>query len=219
LGVNPKNLRARQHKKDELAHYSSDCWDLEYHFPFGWKELEGIADRSDFDLQQHAKHSKKDMAIFDEETKKKVVPHVVAEPSLGVGRAFLVFLYDAYTDDKKRDNVVLKLNPKLAPLNVSVFPLLSNKPELLKMAQEIYSSLKTCYKASFDKSGSIGKRYARNDEIGTPYCVTVDFDSLENDDVTIRDRDTTEQKRIKVKDLNNVLYQLLTGMIAFKDVK
>jgi glycyl-tRNA synthetase len=219
LGVNPKNLRARQHKKDELAHYSSDCWDLEYNFPFGWKELEGIADRSDFDLQQHAKHSKKDMAIFDEETKEKVVPHVVAEPSLGVGRAFLVFMYDAYTEDKKRDNVVLKLNPKLAPLNVAVFPLLSNKPEIIKKTQEVYAMLKGCYRASFDKSGSIGKRYARNDEIGTPYCITVDFDSLEKDDVTIRDRDTTEQKRVKIKDLSNILYQLLTGMIEFKDVK
>jgi glycyl-tRNA synthetase len=219
LGINPKNLRARQHKKDELAHYSSDCWDLEYNFPFGWKELEGIADRSDFDLQQHAKHSKKDMAIFDEETKQKVTPHVVAEPSLGVGRAFLVFMYDAYQEDKKRDNVVLKLHPKLAPLNVAVFPLLSNKPEITKKAQEVYTSLKCCYRASFDKSGSIGKRYARNDEVGTPYCITIDFDSLEKDDVTIRDRDTTEQKRVKTKDLNNVLYQLLAGLIKFKDVK
>ena len=219
LGINPKNLRARQHKKDELAHYSSDCWDLEYNFPFGWKELEGIADRADFDLQQHAKHSKKDMSIFDEETKQKVVPHVVAEPSLGAGRSFLVFMYDAYTDDKKRGNVVLKLDPKLAPVNVAVFPLLSNKPELVKAAQDVYAMLKSCYRSAFDKSGSIGKRYARNDEIGTPYCVTIDFDSIKKKDVTIRDRDTTEQKRVKIKDLSNVLYQLLTGMIKFKDLK
>ena len=219
LGVNPKNLRARQHKKDELAHYSTACWDLEYNFPFGWKELEGIADRSDFDLQQHAKHSKKDMSIFDEESKEKVVPHVVAEPSLGVGRSFLVFMYDAYTYDTDRDNIVLKLHPRLAPVNVAVLPLLSNKPELLKKTQELYNSIKCCFKSVYDKSGSIGKRYARNDEIGTPYCVTVDFDSLEKDDVTIRDRDSTDQKRVKIKDLSNVLFQLLTGIIKFKDLK
>ena len=219
LGVNPRNLRARQHKKDELAHYSSDCWDLEYNFPFGWKELEGIADRSDFDLQQHAKHSKKDMALFDEESKEKLVPHVVAEPSLGVGRSFLVFIYDAYTYDKDRENIVLKLHPRLAPVNVAVLPLLSNKPELLKKAEVLYNSIKCCFRSVYDKSGSIGKRYARNDEIGTPYCVTIDFDSLENDDVTIRDRDTTEQKRVKIKDLSNVLFQLLTGIIKFKDLK
>jgi glycyl-tRNA synthetase len=219
LGVNPKNFRIRQHKKDELAHYSSDCWDLEYKFPFGWKELEGFADRSDFDLQQHMKHSKKDMSIFDEESKQKFVPHVIAEPSLGVGRAFLVFMYDAYLFDEERGNIVLKLHPKLTPLNVAVFPLLSNKPELVKKAQEVYANLKSGYVASFDKSGSIGKRYARNDEIGTPYCVTIDFDSLENDDVTIRDRDTTEQKRIKIKDLGNALYMLISGQISFKDIK
>jgi len=219
FGVNPKNLRARQHKKDELAHYSTDCWDLEYNFPFGWKELEGIADRSDFDLQQHAKHSKKDLSVFDEESKEKIVPNVIAEPSLGVGRAFLVFMYDAYTYDKDRDNIVLKLHPGLAPVNVAVFPLLSNKPELVKKAQELYASIKHCFKCVYDKSGSIGKRYARNDEIGTPYCVTVDFDSLENDDVTIRDRNTTDQKRVKIKDLSNVLFQLLTGIIRFKDLK
>lgn len=219
LGVNPENLRIRQHKKDELAHYSSDCWDLEYKFPFGWKELEGFADRSDFDLQQHAKHSKKDMSIFDEESKTKVVPHVIVEPSLGVGRALLVFMYDAYYDDKERGNVVLKLHPKLAPLNIAVFPLLSNKPDIVKKAQEIYADLKNCFISTFDKSGSIGKRYARNDEIGTPYCITIDFDSLENDDVTIRDRDTTSQKRVKTADLRNVLFQLLTGIIKFKDLK
>lgn len=219
LGIDPKNLRIRQHKKDELAHYSSDCWDLEYKFPFGWKELEGIADRSDFDLQQHMKHSKKDLSIFDEETKKKVVPHVVAEPSLGVGRAFLVFMYDAYTFDKERGTVVLKLHPSLAPVNVAVFPLLSNKPELVKMSQEVYDMLKHCYRAVYDKSGSIGKRYARNDEIGTPFCVTVDFDSIEKNDVTVRERDSTDQKRVPVKDLANVLFQLLTGIVKFKDIK
>ena len=219
LGVDPKNFRARQHKQDELAHYSTDCWDLEYNFPFGWKELEGFADRSDFDLQQHMKHSKKDMSVFDEDSKEKIVPHVVAEPSLGVGRAFLVFMYDAYAYDKDRDNIVLKLHPRLAPVNVAVLPLLSNKPELLKKAEDLYKAMKCCFKCVYDKSGSIGKRYARNDEIGTPYCVTVDFDSLENDDVTIRDRDTTEQKRVKIKDLSNVLFQLLTGIVRFKDLK
>ena len=211
LGANKKNFRLRQHLKDELAHYSSDCWDLEYNFPFGWKELEGIADRSDFDLQQHIKHSKKDLSIFDEETKKKIIPHVVAEPSLGVGRTFLVFIYDAYDDDKKRGNIVLHLHPKLAPVKLAILPLLSNKKELIKFAKDIYDELKARFACSFDKAGSIGRRYARNDEIGTPYCLTVDFDSLKKKDCTIRDRETTKQIRVKIKDLIPALGKLFAG--------
>jgi glycyl-tRNA synthetase len=210
LGANAKNFRIRQHKSDELSHYSSDCWDLEYNFPFGWKELQGIADRGNFDLTQHIKFSKKDLSIFDEESKEKVVPNVVAEPSLGVGRAFLVFMYDSYNDDKKRGNVVLKLHHKLAPVKVAVFPLLSNKKELNDLAKSVYDELKQKFVCSFDKSGSIGKRYARNDEIGTPYCITIDFDSLKNKDVTIRDRDTTKQRRVKIKNLIKELEELFS---------
>jgi len=218
LGANSDNFRIRQHLKDELAHYSSDCWDLEYNFPFGWKELEGIADRGDFDLQQHIKHSKKDLSIFDQETNKKIIPHVVAEPSLGVERAFLVFMFDAYNDDKKRGNIVLNLNPKLAPVKAAVFPLMG-KPELEKLAKEIHANLKKHFNVSYDRSGSIGRRYARADEIGTPCCITVDFDSLKDKSVTIRDRDTTKQVRIKIAELKDILRKLIDKEIEFKDLK
>ena len=211
LGANKKNFRIRQHMKDELSHYSSDCWDLEYNFPFGWKELEGIADRGDFDLQQHIKHSKKDLGIFDDETKEKVIPNVVAEPSMGVGRAFLVFMYDSYNDDKKRGNIVLKLHPRLAPVKLAILPLLSNKKEIVDFAKDIYDDLKLNYVCAFDKSGSIGRGYARNDEIGAPYCITIDFDSLKKKDVTIRDRNTTKQIRVKIKDLVSTIEKLFNG--------
>jgi glycyl-tRNA synthetase len=213
LGANPDNFRIRQHKKDELAHYSSDCWDLEYHFPFGWKELEGIADRSDYDLQQHIKASTKDMSLFDEATKKKVVPNVVAEPSLGVGRAFLVFMYDAYNDDKKRGNIVLKLHPKLAPVKVAVFPLVN---KLDKEARGTFDHLKDEFNCNYDRSGSVGRRYARADEIGIPYCVTIDFEFKEHKTVTIRDRNTTKQIIVKESDLKNTLHQLLSGKLKFE---
>lgn len=218
LGAKPDNFRIRQHTKQELSHYALDTWDLEYNFPFGWKELEGIANRTDFDLQQHIKHSKKDLSIFDQETNKKVVPHVVAEPSLGVGRAFLVFMFDAYNDDKKRGNIVLNLDPKLAPVKAGIFPLIS-KPELIKVAREIYDELKKTYNVNYDKSGSVGRRYARADEIGTPFCITVDFDSLKDKSITIRDLDTTKQARIKIAGLKDILRKLIDEEIKFKDLK
>ncbi|NQU79848.1 glycine--tRNA ligase [Candidatus Woesearchaeota archaeon] len=214
-GANPDNLRIRQHGKDELAHYSTDCWDLEYRFPWGWKELEGIADRSDFDLQQHIKHSKKDLSIYDEETKKKVVPHVVAEPSLGVDRSFLVFMFDAYDDDKERGNIVLRLHPKFAPYKAAVLPLVN---KLESKARAVYDSIKeemTCY---YDKSGSIGRRYARQDEIGTPYCITIDFETLDNEEITIRDRDTTAQTRVKISDLKETMRKLINDEIKFSEL-
>ena len=208
LGANPKNFRLRQHKPDEKAHYSKDCWDLEYNFPFGFKELQGIADRGDYDLQAHMKHSKKDMSIFDEETKSKVVPHVVAEPSLGVGRAFLVFMYDAYEDDKKRGNVVLRLHPKLAPIKVAIFPLVNKVND---KARKVFDNVKEDFVCTYDKSGSVGRRYARADEQGIPYCVTIDFD----DGVTIRDRDSTKQIRVDEDNLVDVLTRLLKGTLDF----
>ena len=205
LGVKQKNFRVRQHLKDELAHYSTDCWDIEYNFPFGWKELQGIADRSDYDLRRHIEFSKKDLSLYDEESKEKIIPHVIAEPSLGVDRAFLVFLFDSYDDDKVRGNVVLHLHPKVAPISVAVLPLVKNKEEVVAKARSVFNELKKEYNAFYDDAGSIGRRYARMDEIGTPYCVTIDFDTLKDDSVTVRDRDTREQKRVKISDLKKFL--------------
>jgi len=197
LGVREENLRIRQHTKEELSHYSSATFDIDYYFPFGWKEIHGNANRGQFDLIQHQKHSKKSMALFDEETKSKLIPRVI-EPSFGVDRAFLTFLYDAYNYDKKRGNVVLKLHPKLAPVQIAVFPLVN---KLEDKAKEVYNTIKEKFVSKYDRSGSIGRRYARADEIGIPYCITIDFDTLKDECVTVRDRDTTKQKRVKITDL------------------
>lgn len=206
LGANPDKFRIRQHIQTEKSHYALDTWDLEYKFPWGWKELQGIANRTDFDLKQHMKHSGKDLSLYDEESKEKVIPHVVCEPSLGVDRAFLVFMFDAYEDDKKRGNIVLKLDPKLAPIKVGVFPLVN---KLKDKARKVYDNLKEEFICQYDSSGSIGKRYARSDEIGIPLCITVDFE--EDECVTLRDRDSTEQKRIKIEDLKNKIRDYLSG--------
>ncbi len=211
LGANPEHFRIRQHVKDELSHYALDTWDLEYEFPFGWKELQGLSNRTDFDLKQHIEHSKTDLSIFDEETKKKIIPHVICEPSQGVERAFLVFMFDAYHYDKSRQNVVLKLHPKLAPIKIGVFPLVSNKKELVDKAKELYCQLIKEWTCTFDVSGSIGRRYARADETGVYACVTIDFESLEDESITVRSRDTTEQIRVKIKDLKDVLNKFLSG--------
>lgn len=211
LGANPEHFRIRQHVKDELSHYALDTWDLEYEFPFGWKELQGLSNRADFDLKQHMEHAKADLSIFDEEAKKKILPHVICEPSQGVERTFLVFMFDAYTFDKSRDNVVLKLHPNLAPVKVGVFPLVSNRAELVKKARDIYNGLKIEWPCIFDVSGSIGRRYSRADEIGVYACVTVDFESFEDETATVRSRDTTEQIRVKIKDLKEDISRLLNG--------
>ncbi len=213
LGAKAENFRARQHTSEEKSHYATDTWDLEYKFPMGWRELQGFANRGTFDLSQHEKHSKKNLS-FDDPEFGKVLPEVVCEPSLGVGRAFLVFMIDAYTFDKDRENIVLKLHPKLAPYKAAVFPLISKGP-MYDLSREIYKSLTEEFSVQFDKSGSIGRRYARNDEIGTPFGITVDGDSLENGTVTIRDRDTTEQIRVPIKDLKDVLRKLINREIEF----
>ncbi|MEK6916682.1 MAG: glycine--tRNA ligase [Nanoarchaeota archaeon] len=205
LGINPKNLRIREHTKQELSHYSSATFDIDYRFPFGWKEIHGNANRGQFDLTQHMKHSGKSLEMFDEETSEKLIPRVV-EPSFGVDRALLTFLYDAYEDDKKRGNIVLKLHPKLAPVKAGVFPLVN---KLEKETRAVYDMIKDEFVCIFDKGGSIGRRYARADEQGIPYCVTFDFDSLENKEVTIRDRDTTKQERVKISELKKILYEKL----------
>ncbi len=208
LGINPDNLRLREHNKNELAHYAKAAWDIEYNAPFGWKELEGIHHRGDWDLSQHQKFSGQDMSYFDEEIKEKYIPWVI-ETSGGVDRAALFFLIDAYSEEK--DRVVLKLNPKLAPYKVAVFPLLANKLELVKSARKIYDDLRKDFAVSWDDRGNIGKRYYSQDEIGTPFCVTVDFQTLEDDTVTIRDRDTMKQERIKIVDLPQYLFKLLNS--------
>lgn len=214
LGAKEENFRIRQHLKKEKSHYSLDTWDLEYNFPFGWKELQGIANRTDFDLSQHMKHSKHDLSIFDEKTKKKITPFVIAEPSQGLDRAFLVFMLEAYTFDKERGNIVLKLHPKLAPIKVGVFPLVN---KLDSHAKKIYDILKQDFNCISDKSGSIGRRYARADEIGIPYCVTIDFESIKNNDVTIRDRNTTKQIRVKTEELKQTLNKLIENELQFVD--
>ncbi len=213
LGAKPDNFRIRQHLPDEKSHYALDTWDLEYKFPFGWKELQGLANRTDFDLQQHIKHSGKDLSLFDEEQKKKIVPHVVCEPSQGVDRAFLVFMFDAYVDDKERGNIVLKLHPRLAPVKLGVFPLINKLDE---DARDVFNRLRKEFVCIFDRSGSIGRRYARADEIGVPYCLTVDFDTREKGTVTLRDRDTTKQIRVKLDDVVGVVKRLLENPSLFE---
>ncbi len=216
LGANPDNFRIRQHKKDELAHYSSDCWDLEYKFPFGWKELEGIADRRDYDLKQHEKFSKKDLTIFDENSKKKILPQVICEPSLGVERAFLVFMFDSYFYDETRKNIILTLHPKLAPIKAAIFPIVKRR-DLEKIALNIFDELKNEWNIIYDESGSIGRRYARNDEAGTPFCITIDEESTTKNDVTIRERDTKKQVRVEIFELKNILRKLINREISFED--
>jgi len=201
-GICKENLRLREHLKDELAHYASACFDIEYKFPFGWKEIHGNADRGQFDLSQHMKFSKTSMEYFDEESKQKVMPYCASEPSQGIDRAFLAFLYDAYYDDKERGNVVLGLSSKLAPIQVGVFPLVN---KLNDKTREVFNLLKDSFVCFFDKSGSIGRRYARADEQGIPYCITFDFDSLEDESVTIRGRDDTKQERVKIDKLKDWL--------------
>ncbi|MCP3682439.1 MAG: glycine--tRNA ligase [bacterium] len=211
LGASPDNFRIRQHLSTEKSHYALDTWDLEYNFPFGWKELQGMANRTDFDLQQHIKVSGKDLSYFDQDTKKKVIPHVVAEPSQGVERAFLVFMFDAYNDDKKRGNIVLNLHPKLAPFKAAIFPLVSNKEELLNLAKDVYNDLKQEFNCLLDTTGSVGRRYARADELGTPLCITIDFDSSKDNTVTVRSRDTTAQIRVQIEDLSKIVRSVVNG--------
>ena len=211
LGINKKNLRTREHKDSERAHYATRSVDIEYKWPFmDWGELEGIANRTDYDLKVHSKASGQDLAYFDDETGKKIVPYVI-EPSVGVGRAMLAFLIDAYYEEK--DRIILKLHPKLAPVKVAVFPLLANKPDLVEKARTIYQLLTTNYQllpVAWDDRGNIGKRYYSQDEIGTPYCVTVDFQTLDDQTVTIRDRDTTKQDRVKINKLKEELDKRLS---------
>ncbi|MBO5089826.1 MAG: glycine--tRNA ligase [Clostridia bacterium] len=200
LGMDKDSLRLRDHDKDELCFYSKATTDFEFLFPFGWGELWGVADRTDYDLTQHANHSGESMEYFDPETNEKYIPYVI-EPSLGADRVLLAFFCNAYDeekDEKGDTRVVLRLHPALAPFKAAVLPL---SKKLSDKASEVYTELSKYFNIDFDDAGSIGKRYRREDEIGTPICITYDFDSLEDGCVTVRDRDTMEQKRIPITDL------------------
>jgi glycyl-tRNA synthetase len=206
LGADPKDLKKYEHPKEKLSHYSRKTVDIEYNFPFGFSELFGLAHRGDFDLSQHQKFSGADLSYLDPTTNQRYLPHVL-EPTFGVDRAVLLALSAAYTEEQVGEDVrvVLKFPPAIAPIKVAVFPLLKNKPELVAKAREIFDGLRSEIKCEFDDNGNVGKRYRRQDEIGTPYCVTVDFDTLETDEVTVRDRDTMQQEKVKIKELKEWL--------------
>ncbi len=201
LGVSKDKLRWRRHTADELSHYSERTEDVEYEFPFGgFKELYGLAYRTDYDLKQHKKYSGVDLRYQHQQTGEKFFPHVV-EPTFGVGRTLLVLLLEAYREDG--DRKVLSLDPKIAPYQVAVFPLVSNKEDIVGKARDVFAMLSSHYHVAWDDRGNIGKRYYSQDEIGTPWCVTIDYDTLDDDSVTIRDRDTTKQVRVKISSLKN----------------
>jgi glycyl-tRNA synthetase len=206
-------IKVREHMKSELSHYSSATFDMDYEYPFGSKEIAGNANRGQYDLTQHAKESKQNLEIFDEKTGKKVIPKVI-EPTFGIERVFLAVICNAYNYDKKRDNIVLKLPGFLAPIKAAVFPLV-NDEKMIKIARSVFLDLKREFNVSYDASGSVGRRYSRNDEIGTPYCITIDDKSMKGKDVTIRNRDDTKQIRVKIVDLKQVLGKLLKGEVAF----
>jgi len=198
------NLRLREHEADELSHYAKRTFDIEYDFPgMGWSELEGIANRTDFDLKQHASHSGEDLSYFDPDTEERYIPYVI-EPAVGVERPLMAFLIDAYTEDeaptatgKMEKRTVLRLDKRLAPIKVAVLPL-SKHADLVPVADKVAAEIRPHFVTDVDVTQAIGKRYRRQDEIGTPFCVTVDFDTLDDNQVTVRDRDTMEQKRIGI---------------------
>ncbi len=210
LGIEKSRVRLREHEADERAHYASAAWDIEYHSPFGWKEMEGIHHRGNWDLSRHTQFSGEPLVYFDEERKERITPWVI-ETSGGVDRALLFFLIDAYHEEG--DRTILKLHPRLAPYKAAVFPLLANKPQLVEKARQIYKNLQpTTYNLqpiAWDDRGNIGKRYYAQDEIGTPFCITIDFQTLEDDTVTVRDRDTARQERVASKDLSLFLQERL----------
>jgi len=215
LGIKKENLKLRPHTRDELAHYARACYDIDYLFPMGWAELEGIANRGDFDLIQHASLSGKTIDYFDDETKERFVPYII-EPSAGVDRSLLAFLCDAYDEepDKEEIRVVLRFHPGIAPIKVAVLPL-SRKEQPVALAREIYADLRQQWSVTYDIAQSIGRRYRRQDEIGTPFCVTVDFQSLEDNQVTIRERDTMNQIRVPISELKTTLQAKLKGEELF----
>jgi glycyl-tRNA synthetase len=217
-GMRKENIRKRVHEKDELAHYAKGCVDIEYLFPMGWSELEGIANRTDYDLKQHAEYSGRALEYFDEETKQKVVPYVI-EPSAGADRSALAFLVDAYHEEEVRGEkrVLLNFHPELAPIKIAVLPLLKKNSRIVETAQRLCADLRKRWHAVYDDTASIGRLYRRQDEIGTPYCVTVDVQTVGDEQaaadhkVTIRDRDTMGQVRVAMTEVPAVMDQLMNG--------
>ncbi|KKS19316.1 MAG: Glycine-tRNA ligase [Parcubacteria group bacterium GW2011_GWC1_41_7] len=206
MGISEKNLK--WHKHENLVFYAKEAYDIEYQFPFGFKELEGVHARGNYDLTQHSTFSKKDLSYKDPQSGKSYIPHIV-ESSVGVGRIFLALLCEAYTEEDIEGEVriVMKFPKHMAPIKVAVFPLLKNKPELVAKAKEIFDDVKTYTMCEFDDNGNVGKRYRRQDEIGTPYCITIDFNTLTDNTVTIRDRDSMQQQRIAITDIKQYLQQ------------
>lgn len=213
LGIRKENLRLKEHGKDELAHYAKSAEDIEYQFPFGWHEIEGIHNRGDWDLSRHQEFSGKDLTYFDEDSGEKFIPHII-ECSAGADRVMLAMLADAYTEDEKNDRTVLKLNPWFSPYRVAIFPLVKADVKLVDMAQVIYKDLRQQYSVFYDETGSVGRRYRRQDEIGTPWCITVDGQSLEDNTVTVRDRDTLKQERVKAEELENYISKRLSKFVG-----
>ena len=212
LGIREENLRRYEHPQEKLSHYSKRTVDIEYNYPFaGWSELEGVANRTDYDLKQHAEHSGENLEYIDQTTNKRYYPYVI-EPAVGPDRIMLAFLMDAYTEEEinGEERTVLKLHPRIAPTKAAVFPL-SKKEPVSTIARGLYDDLKGDYRLFYDDSGSIGRRYRRQDEAGTPFCVTIDFDTIEDRQVTIRDRDTLEQERIPIAAVRDRLKDLISG--------
>jgi glycyl-tRNA synthetase len=213
--LNLFEIKIREHKKDELSHYSSATFDVDYEYPFGSVELGGNANRGQYDLTQHSKESGESMEVFDEKYKNKILPKVI-EPTFGMERVFLALLTKAYSDDG-RGNITLNLSPRIAPIKAAVFPLVK-RDDFEKISNDIVKDLREEFNIAYDKSGSIGRRYARNDEIGTPFCITIDDESLKNKDVTIRDRNSREQKRVPIKNLRDILRKLINSEKTFEDI-
>lgn len=209
LGINKGNIHLRPHTKNELAHYAKNAEDIEYHFDFGWKEIEGIHNRGDWDLSRHEKYSNKDLKYFEESSKERFIPWVI-ETSAGLDRIFLALLADAYTEEEVNgeSRVVLKINPRLAAFKVAVFPLV-NKDKIPEKAKEVYNSLRRKFQTFYDTKGSIGRRYRRMDEIGTPFCITVDYQTLEDNTVTLRNRDSMKQERLSIGDIDKAINKSL----------
>ncbi len=212
IGLNEDNMRFRDHDKDELSHYSSMTTDIEYKFPFGWGELMGIAYRGCYDLTQHQTFSGEKMEYIDPQTNERYIPHVI-EPSFGLNRALLTVLLDAYDEDEVNGEtrVVMRFKPVVAPVKAAIFPLIK-KPELTELALKIKQTLQNNFAIEYDEAGAIGKRYRRQDEIGTPFCITVDFDGLEDQTVTLRHRDSTKQERVKIEELESILFREINGI-------
>ena len=210
IGANPLKLRRREHEKAKLSHYSQKTVDIEYEFPFGFKELFGLAHRSNFDLTQHSKYSGEDLNYIDPISGKKFIPHVI-EPTFGLDRCVLVALLSSYVEEKLVNDtrIVLKFPYEIAPVKVAVFPLLKNRQELVDMAKSVFDRLSSVFVCEFDDNGNIGKRYRRQDEIGTPFCVTIDYETISTHTVTVRDRDSMKQVRIDLDELSAYLYQKL----------